>query len=72
MTNTELLEQKISDSGLKKSYIAKYVGISRGLLSKKIKNESAFNQYQIEKLCRVLNITSLQDKEQIFFANGVD
>ena len=36
MTNTELLKKKISDSGLKKSHIAKCVGISRGMLNKKI------------------------------------
>lgn len=72
MTNTELLKKKISDSGLKKSHIAKCVGISRGMLNKKINNESAFNQYQIEKICQVLNITSLKEKELIFFANDVD
>ena len=72
MTNTNLLNQKIENSGLKISFIADYVGISRQLLWKKIHNKSSFNQYEIEKLCKILKITSLKEKEAIFFAKNVD
>lgn len=68
MTNTELLKEKIEQSGLKIIFIADFVGISRQLLWKKINNKTTFNQYEIEKMCCVLNITRLTEKEAIFFA----
>lgn len=68
MTNTELLKEKIEKSGLKIGFIADYVGISRQLLWKKVNNLTPFNQYEIDKMCAVLQITSLKEKEAIFFA----
>ena len=68
MTNTEQLKKAINDSGLKINFIAKYVGISRTSLWKKINNGAAFNQYEIDKLCAVLDINDLEAKETIFFA----
>ena len=68
MTNTELLKEKIANSGFKLLYIAEYVGISRQALWSRINNLTPFNQYEIEKMCAVLNITSLREKEAIFFA----
>lgn len=72
MTNTDLLKDWIAKSGLKTSYIAEQMGISRSVLWKKVNNLSAFNQYEIDDLCRILNIQSLTDKEAIFFAQNVD
>ena len=72
MTNTDLLKDWIAKSGLKTSYIAEQMGISRSVLWKKVNNLSAFNQYEIDDLCRILNIQSLSDKESIFFAQNVD
>ena len=68
MTNSDLLKQIIEESGLKIGYIASFVGISRQLLWKKVNNLTPFNQYEIDKLCEVLKITSLRQKEAIFFA----
>lgn len=68
MTNTNLLKQVIEESGLKIGFIASFVGISRQLLWKKINNLTPFNQYEIDKVCDVLKITSLKQKEAIFFA----
>ena len=68
MTNTDLLKDKIDKSGLKIGFIADFVGISRQLLWKKINNLTPFNQYEIDKMCEVLRITSLKEKEAIFFA----
>lgn len=72
MTNTELLKKKIESSGLKVCFIAENVGITRQLLWKKVNNIRPFNQYEIEKMCKILNIESLEEKETIFFANNVD
>ena len=68
MTNTDLLKDKIDKSGLKIGFISDFVGISRQLLWKKINNLTPFNQYEIDKMCEVLRITSLKEKEAIFFA----
>lgn len=68
MTNTDLLKDAIAKSGLKMGFIASFVGVSRQVLWKKINNISPFNQYEIDKMCEVLNITSLKRKETIFFA----
>lgn len=72
MTDVELLNKKISDSGLKLKYIADCLGISRSLLWQKLKNIKPFNQYEIDILCKTLNITDLHEKELIFFAKVVD
>ena len=68
MTNTKLLKEVIEKSGLKIGFIAEFVGISRQSLWNKINNLSPFNQYEIDKMCDVLSITSLKQKEAIFFA----
>lgn len=72
MTNVELLKEKIASSGLKVSYIASQCGLSRSGLWKKINNITPFNQYEIEKICNVLDINIPQEKEQIFFTSSVD
>lgn len=71
MTDTKELERLIEDSGLKKNYIAKTIGLSRQGLANKIQNRSPFTSTEIKRLCELLNITSLKDKERIFFAADV-
>ena len=70
MTDTKLLEEKIAASGYKKGYIAKAIGLKSAYgLSKKIKNENEFKAGEINALCEILKISSLKEKERIFFAN---
>lgn len=71
MTNTTELETLIRQSGLKKGYIAKVLGISRQALNNKIKNVSVFTSTEISLFCDLLKISSLKDKERIFFASNV-
>lgn len=66
MTNSELLKKTIDESGLKLSFIAEKMGISRDSLYRKINNKTAFNQYEINDLCDVLKIDSLEQKDAIF------
>ena len=68
MTDTKLLVSAIRDQGLKMQYVAKQLGLSRQGLHNKINNSSAFTAPEIEKLCEILNITRLTDKEKIFFS----
>ena len=69
MTNTELLEKAIDKSGFKKNYIAKTIGLSPYGLAKKIKNVTEFKTSEINALCKLLKIESLEKKEKIFFAD---
>lgn len=71
MVATEILEDKIKQSGKKKEYLATQCGITRQSLASKIKNDSQFTADQITALCRELRITSLSEKERIFFAGGL-
>ena len=68
MTNTEELYKLIKKSGLKKSYIAKAIDLSRQGFSNKCKNKTAFTAKEVNELCKILNITKLAEKEKIFFA----
>lgn len=67
MINTAELERLIYKSGLKKSYIAEKMGLSRYAFNKKCNNVNEFKAGEISKLCGILHITSLTEKERIFF-----
>lgn len=68
MTNTKELERLIAESGLKKSYIAKAINLSRQGFKNKCENKTPFTTKEVNGLCEILNITKLVDKERIFFA----
>lgn len=68
MTNTELLNKAIERSGYKRSFIAKSIGLSAYGLALKINNVNQFNAREIDALCVLLSIDTLEEKERIFFA----
>ena len=68
MTNTERLNEIIDSSGYKRSYIAKYIGLSPFGLANKINNVYEFKTNEIIGLCELLKIDSLEDRDSIFFA----
>lgn len=70
MTNTELLEKKISESGKKKTYLAEKVGLSLAGFRNCVTNKAEFKASQIDILCEELNIRSLREKEAVFFAKS--
>lgn len=69
MVNKVLLEKKIAESGKKKGFLAKKCGLSRQGFLNCINGVAFFNASQIQILCEELNITSLREKEAIFFAH---
>ena len=69
MTDVGLLNKKIEESGLKAKAIAARLGISRTSWYYKRTNKSPFKVEEINALCDILHITSLREKERIFFAN---
>lgn len=67
MVDTPLLEQKIKNSGKKYGYLAEKLGISRQYFRMKCKNKADFTNRETDILCSELGITSLTEKEKIFF-----
>ena len=71
MTNSALLREKISQSGLRMGYIADCMGISRASLYNKISNKREFKASEIMTLAKLLSLNRSQEKE-IFFTHYVD
>lgn len=67
MVDTQLLEEEITNSGKKKSYLADKCNCSVQALRLKIKGVYDFSSTQIDVLCDELGIKSLTKKEKIFF-----
>ena len=67
MTNTELLNEVIKKSGLKREWIAEQLGITRVALAQKINNESEFKISEMRKLTKVLSL-SKQQRDTIFLS----
>ena len=70
MTNTELLEDKISQSGKKKTYLADKVGLSLAGFRNCCINKAEFKASQIQTLCEELEINDLNERQLIFFAKN--
>ena len=71
MTNTELLEERIAKSGKKKVYLAKKCGLTYAGFRNCVTNKAEFKAGQIQTLCEELGITSLKERQAIFFAVDV-
>lgn len=72
MTDTARLNSIIKASGYKLSYIANQLGLSDFGFARKRNNLSDFTSTEINKLCDILHIDSLEDRFAIFFAQQVD
>ncbi len=67
MTDEILLRRKIKEKGLKINFIANELGLSTYGLMLKIQNKSEFKTSEVNGLCEILGIDSLEEKETIFF-----
>lgn len=70
--NFEELERLIRESGKTKTFIAAKLGISQQALYNKLNGKSDFTRNEVEILCNELHISSLEQKENVFFNNNVD
>ena len=66
MPNLELLQEKISDSGMTMVAIAQKSGISRETLYNKLKGQGEFKASEIIGLTKALRL-STEDRDAIFF-----
>lgn len=72
MTDSAALRQLIAEKGLKIKFIAEKLNLSPYGLTLKIDNTNEFKTSEISTLCELLGVTSLREKERIFFAQKVD
>ena len=68
MINTQLLDERIEQSGLKINYIIEKLGLSKNGFGKKRKGITPFRTAEIYVLCDLLNLSD-EDKNNIFFAD---
>lgn len=66
MVDTQLLQEKIAQSGLKREYIANSLGLSREGLWKKLREGTEFTPSQIKIWCDLLRIEDPDERKQIF------
>ena len=67
VTDTKMLRELIDSKGIKYGFIAEKLGISHQSLIRKMENSTQFKACEINDLCDLLDITSLETKELIFF-----
>ena len=67
MVNTELLEDKIRQSGKKKSYLALRIGLTLAGFRNCCVNKAEFKVSHVKSLCHELGINSAE-MMKIFFA----
>ena len=72
MTNTAMLQKRIDDSGLKRSFILQEMGIKAySTLRGKVENKYDFSASEIQKLCSLLRIDNTE-RDAIFFAKDAE
>ena len=71
MTDPVLLEKLIEESGLKRCFIAKKLGISRQALGKKLKALVPFTGPEIKIMCELLNLQTWAKIKPVFFTEDV-
>ena len=71
MVQTELLNSKIKESGLKKSQLCKAMGITYQAFRLKRNNVKAFTSEEVNTLCELLNVRTMAEMKKIFFSKNV-
>ncbi len=66
MIETELLKEKIKESGYRFSWIAKQLNLSSFGMRKKINRENEFKVSEVKKISKLLNLNE-KEREKIFF-----
>lgn len=68
MTDTDALDAKIKDSGMKLGKIAEELDLTYVTFQRKRNNEAIFNAVEIDKLCKLLKINKVSERMAIFFS----
>lgn len=71
MTDSEALSKAIENSGLKLTFIANKLELSREGFYRKLNNQTEFKASEIVKLQDILNLSN-KERDKIFFTNKVE
>ena len=71
MTNSKMLSDVISESGMTITAISKKIGITREGFYKKLNNETEFKASEILAIQEILHLTN-EIRDEIFFAKKVE
>lgn len=71
MTDSKLLSDEISNSGMTVTFIAQKIGITREGFYKKLNNSTEFKASEIIALQSILRLSNNR-RDEIFFANKVE
>jgi hypothetical protein len=71
VTDSEALSKAIENSGLKLTFIANKLELSREGFYKKLNNQTEFKASEIVKLQDILNLSN-KERDKIFFTNKVE
>ena len=71
MTDSNMLNTAITESGITVTAIAKKLGITREGFYKKLNNETEFKASEIKSMQNILNLTN-KKRDAIFFAKEVE
>lgn len=71
MTDTVALREKIKSMGVKLTFVADTLGMTKQALDRKLKDGSDFKAYQMIILKDLLHLTNKEARD-IFFAKDVD
>lgn len=66
MIKTELLKEKIEESGYRFDWIAKQLNLSVFGMRKKVNGENEFKVSEVKKISKILNLNE-KEREKIFF-----
>lgn len=67
MTDTKALREVIEETGIKITFLAQKIGISRECFYQKMRNETEFKASEIKALAKVLHL-SAERRDAIFFS----
>ena len=70
MTNTEMLEKLIQESGKKKGYLAEKAGMSAAWFRACLLNKGEFRESQMHIIAKELDITDPETFMAVFFAQN--
>jgi len=71
MTNTELLVEKMEETGMTMTAIAKKAGMERTTLYNRLKGKGEFTASEIVRLSTVLRLNK-PDRDKIFLSSSVN
>lgn len=71
MTDVELLQKVLDESGFRMDFVAKKMGLTYQGFRNKVTGKSEFKTREVTKLCDILGLTS-EMRDRIFFARKVD